>query len=131
MMAANRGAFAQFAPAGVVRPNPGTAISMGAHLVMLAWSIGAIGLLAGAMAKRRVSALGPVAIAVVALYLFDFLASSWRPLAVAAVISPFHYYQGVAVFAGTANSYQDFLVLGSMTVAATTTAYWRFNLRDV
>jgi CelD/BcsL family acetyltransferase involved in cellulose biosynthesis len=106
-------------------------VSMAAHLVVLAWAIGAFGLAAGAFARRRITALGPTVIVVVTLYLFDFLAAAWRPLAAAAVISPFHYYQGISLLAGTTHSERDLAVLGSMTLAATAIAYWRFCTRDV
>jgi hypothetical protein len=131
MIAASRLALGVFAPEGAIWPSLGTIGLMGAHLAAIAWCFGTFGLAIAAMVKRRVSALGPAAIGAVAFYLLDVLAGAWQPIAPAALLSPFHYYQGTSVLAGTASSTRDLLVLGSMSLVSSIVAYWRFSARDL
>ncbi len=131
MMTASRLALGALAPAGAQWPSFGSIALMAAHLVAIAFCFGAIGLAASAMARRRISAMGPVAILALSLYLLDLLAGAWPPMAATALLSPFHYYQGTAVLAGTANSARDFAVLGTMSIIPAAVAYWRFSTRDV
>lgn len=131
MMISSRIALGVFAPEGAEWPSTRSIALMAAHLVAIAWCFGTLGLAAASMVKRRLSAMGPAAIGAVSLYLLELLAGAWPPIAPTAVLSPFHYYQGVAVLAGTANSARDFLVLGSMSAASAAVAYWRFNARDL
>jgi ABC-type transport system involved in multi-copper enzyme maturation permease subunit len=123
--------LAGYAPNGARWPSAAVLASMAAHLVALAWCVGALGLATAAAVSRRMSAMGPVAIAAVSLYLLDLVATAWRPLAPVAIVSPFHYYQGAAILAGTADLLGDLLVLGSMAAVAFAFAYWRFSTRDV
>jgi hypothetical protein len=131
MLLATATALRMYAPAGAAWPPPRMLGAMAAHLVALAWCFGAIALAAAASVRRRASALGPVAIAAVTLYLLDLLAPAWRLLEPTAVLSPFHYFQGPAVLGGTADSVRDLTVLASIALVATATAYWRFGARDV
>jgi ABC-type transport system involved in multi-copper enzyme maturation permease subunit len=131
MVVAGYLALQAFAPPGARWPTAATVLNLAGHLVVLAWCFGAIGLAVAAFARRRLTATGVVGIAAVFLYLLEFLGNAWRPAQWAAVVSPFHYTHGAAIVAGQANSTQDFLVLGSVTVVATAIAYWRYSVRDV
>lgn len=131
MMCSTWLALSAFAPDGARWPTVASTAAMAAHLVAIAWCFGTLGLAFSAIVRRRMSAAGPAAILAVSLYLVDLLAGSWQPIRVAGVISPFHYYQGAEVLAGTADSARDLLVLGSMSLALASLAYWRFNARDV
>lgn len=131
MMSTTWLALAAFAPEGASWPNATSVASMGAHLVAIAWCFGALGLAISAMVWRRMNAVGPAAIVAVSLYLLDLLAGSWQPIRAAGVISPFHYYQGAAVLAGSADSSRDLSVLGAMSLTFALLAYWRFSARDV
>ena len=131
MLLATWVALSASAPNGSTWPSAATLTSMAAHLIALAWVFGALGLAAASTVRRRMTAMGPVAIAAVSLYLLDLLAAAWRPLAPLAIGSPFHYYQGAAILAGSADVGADLLVLGSMTIVAAVCAYWRFSARDV
>jgi ABC-2 type transport system permease protein len=131
MVAAGYAALGIFAPPGAHWPSAGTTANLAGHLVVLAWCFGAIGLAVAAFARRRATATGVVAIGAVFLYLLEFLGNAWEPAGHAAVLSPFHYFQGAAVLAGTANSARDYFVLGSVTLIATATAYWRYSARDL
>ncbi len=131
MTLSSRLALAAFAPDGARWPDAMTVGAMAGHLVAVAWCFGAAGLAAASIARRRLSAMGPVAILAVSAYLLEVLAGAWAPIASTALFSPFHYYQGAAVLSGTADSVRDFFVLGSMSLAFATLAYWRFQVRDV
>jgi ABC-2 type transport system permease protein len=131
MMASTRLALGAFAPEAARWPSFRAIGAMAAHLVAIAWCFGALGLAWAAPASRRMSAMGPVAVLAVALFLLDFLANAWRPAAPLAVISPFHYYQGITVLTGAANTGRDLLVLASAAAVAAATAYWSFAARDM
>jgi len=131
MLASSRFALVAFAPPGARWPSATSVGLMAAHLVAVTWCFGTAGLAAASVARRRLSAMGPVAILAVSLYLLEVVGGAWAPVAWTTVISPFHYYQGAAVLAGMADSTRDFLVLGSMSLASTAVAYWRFHARDV
>jgi hypothetical protein len=131
MPAATWLALALFAPDGVVWPEARVVILLMAHLTAVGWCFGGVALAAGAWARRRGSALAPVAIVAVALYLVDVLAESWAAMAQAGRVSPFHYYHGAAILAGTANTTVDLSILGATSVVAVGLAYWRFGVRDL
>jgi ABC-2 type transport system permease protein len=119
------------APAGVMWPQPRLLLTLMIHLAAVGWCFGAIGLAAAASARRRGLAQAPVAIGAVAFYLLDVLGESWSALRPLARVSPFHYFHGAAILAGTADSAVDILVLGSTGVVVVAVAYWRFHGRDV
>jgi ABC-2 type transport system permease protein len=131
MLLATALALRLFAPAGAQWPSGEVLRGLATHLVALAWCFGAIGLAVAAGARRRAGALGSVAIAAVSLYLLDLLAPAWRALQPFAIVSPFHYYQGPSVLAGTADNARDFTVLATIALAATAFAFWRFGRRDL
>jgi hypothetical protein len=119
------------APAGVAWPETRVWILMAAHLTLTAWSFGAIGLAAACWARRRGAAIATVAMTAIALWLLDFLGLLWPAAAVASRLSPFYYFHGGWILAGTAHSGRDLVVLGAITAAATSVAYWRFARRDL
>ena len=120
-----------FAPTTAQWPSARTVADLAGHLVALAWCFGGAGLAVAAFSRRRLTATGIVAVTAVFLYLLEFLGNAWEPARRAALISPFHYTRGAAVFAGQGNSALDFAVLGSVMLAGTAIAYWRYNARDV
>jgi ABC-2 type transport system permease protein len=131
MMAATWGALAAFAPSTAVWPTVTTMAACGIRLVAVAWCIGAAGLALAAFARRRAGGFAPAAVAAVSLYLLDLLAGAWRPIQPAGLVSPFHYYQGAAVLAGSATTARDLGILLSMTIPLVMLAYWQFGRRDV
>jgi ABC-2 type transport system permease protein len=119
------------APQQASWPEPRIVAKMGAHLMLVAWGFGAWSLAASAWARRRGAAVAVVAIVGVALYLLDFVGTLWRPVGRLAILSPFHYFHGGEILAGTANTAQDIVVLGSIALAGFAVAYWRFGRRDL
>ena len=112
-------------------PEPRVVAKMGAHLMMVAWCFGAWSLAVSAWARRRGTAVALVAITGMVLYLLDFVGTIWKPMARLAMLSPFHYFHGGEILAGTANSVQDFTVLGTVALAGVVIAYWQFRRRDL
>jgi ABC-2 type transport system permease protein len=102
-----------------------------AHLTLVAWCFGAAALAAAGWARRRASALAVVSIAAVALYLVDFLGLWWSPAESLARFTPFFYFHGGMLLAGADDPARNLLVLGSLTLAASLTAYARFARRDL
>lgn len=131
MTAASWAALGAIAPAGAEWPSFNSIGRLAAHLVAIAWCFAALGLALATMVRRRTSAFGPAALIAVALYLLDLIAAAWPALESAAMLSPFHYYQGAAVFAGRTDTARDLLVLGTVSAALVSTAYWRFSVRDL
>ena len=124
-------ALVMFGPDGEAWPAPRVVVSMAGHLTLIAWCFGAVSLAASGWARRRGSAITAVGVTAVALYLLDFLATLWRPLRGVAVVSPFHYFRGGEILAGTANTTRDLAVLGTITIAAVAVAYVAFRRRDL
>lgn len=131
MMAATWGALAVLAPAGVTWPPAATVGALGVHLTALAWCFGATALALASFARRRSGAHAPTVMAAVSLYLLDLLAGAWPAIRPAAVLSPFHYYQGTAVLAGSANLARDLITLVAIALGLIVIAYSQFNRRDV
>lgn len=119
------------APEGADWPRTDIVLTLMAHLWSVGLCAGGFGLAAGAIAQRRGAAFAPIAIAAVALYLLDGLGESWDAIEPLARLSPFHYYHGAEILAGTANTRLDLTVLLTSAVIATAVAYWRFSARDV
>lgn len=119
------------APRGARWPEARVVSLLIIHLGAVAWSFGAAALAATAWARRRGSAQAPVAIAAVALYLIDLLGASWAPARPYARLSPFHYYQGAAILAGTADPARDLSILAAIALAGIALAYWQFGRRDL
>ena len=124
-------ALTMYGPAHEAWPSPRVVVSMVVHLILLAWCFGAISLAASGWARRRASVMTAVALAAIASYLLEFLATIWRPLRGVAVLSPFHYFRGGEILAGTANTTLDVAVLGTITLAAVAVAYVAFRRRDL
>jgi ABC-type transport system involved in multi-copper enzyme maturation permease subunit len=119
------------APPGDAWPESRLLVLMIAHLTAVAWCFGAAGVAASGWARRRASALAMVAIASMVLYLVDFLGLWWSPMAAVARLSPFFYFHGGPLIAGTADAVRNLTVLGGATIAAVGVAYWRFERRDL
>jgi ABC-type transport system involved in multi-copper enzyme maturation permease subunit len=101
------------------------------NLLAVTWAFGAATLAAAAWARRRVSAQAPVAVAAIAFYLLNFLASMWAPARSFAWVSPFHYFAGAALLGGSGNLAFNLSILGTVTAVAAAVAYWQFSRRDL
>ena len=107
-----------------------TALLLG-HLAAVAVCFGSFGLAVAAGATRWSTAFTTAALAVVVLYLVDFLAIGWPVMRSIAWISPFHYYPALDIVAGDPLNVSDITILLMATAIFSTAAYWRFTHRDL
>jgi len=101
------------------------------NLLAVTWAFGAATLAAAGWSRRRVTAQAPIAVAAIAYYLLNFLASMWTPARSFAWLSPFHYFAGAAILSGGGNLAFNLSILGAITFVAAAVAYWRFSERDL
>lgn len=120
-----------FAPANVAWPSVRTVLVMIAHLSLIGWCFGAFGLAASGWFSRRASAIAAVAISSMAMYLIDFLGLWWSPMQWLGRLTPFYYFHGGPILAGTSDPAVNLPVLGLATVAGAIVAYWRIGKRDL
>ena len=120
-----------FAPAEVAWPSARIILIMIAHLSLIGWCFGAVGLAVSGWTSRRASAIAIVSIASMALYLIDFLSLWWKPMEAIGRFTPFYYFHGGPILAGTSDPVVNLSVLGLATLSASAVAYWRFARRDL
>jgi ABC-2 type transport system permease protein len=119
------------APAGARWPDTRTIGDLMAHLTAVAWCFGGIALAAASFARRRGAAQSAVGVTAVALYFLDFVGDAWSRAGWAAPLSPFHYFHGARILAGTAHSSRELGLLLTLGGLAVVVAYWRFQRRDL
>ena len=101
------------------------------NLLMVTWCFGAATLAAAGWARRRITAQAPLAVAAIAYYLLNFLATMWEPARSFAWLSPFHYFAGAAILSGGGHLAFNLPLLAAGTVIASAVAYWQFSRRDL
>jgi ABC-2 type transport system permease protein len=131
MVAGTFTGLAILAPAGSAWPPFPRLLTLAAHLVALAWVFASAGLVASALARRRGTAFGSVAVIVVCLYLLNFVADAWDKAAPLRPYLPFHYFPGFEVASGTAPTAHDLGMLAALSAVLVAVAYWRFERRDL
>jgi ABC-2 type transport system permease protein len=112
-------------------PETRTVLLLILNLLAVTWAFGAATLAATGWARRRISAQAPIAVAAIAYYLLNFLASMWTPARSFAWLSPFHYFAGAAILSGGGHLTYDLSILGGITLVCAAVAYWQFNRRDL
>ena len=131
MMGGTFAGLAALAPAGPAWPRFPRVLDLAAHLVALSWVFASAGLTASALARRRGTAFGGVAVIVVCLYLLNFIADAWPKASALGPYLPFHYFPGFEVATGTASTARDLGVLVAVATVLVAVAYWRFDRRDL
>jgi ABC-2 type transport system permease protein len=119
------------APPDAQWPDPRTALSLSAHVCLIAVCFGSAALAASGWTRRRGAAVGAVAIVAIAAYLVELLESIWAPARDVARFSPFHYFNASGILTGSAPEFRNLAVLGTIALAATAVAYWQFSRRDL
>ena len=119
------------APPRVPWPEPRIVILLIVNLLMVTWCFAAVTLAAAGWARRRVTAQAPIAVAAIAYYLLNFLATMWAPARSFAWLSPFHYFTGAAIISGSGSLGFNLSILGIATAIACGVAYWQFGRRDL
>src|SRR5262249_7484464 len=92
---------------------------------------GGVGGGAPGRARRRPPAAGAPAVTTLAASLVDYLGRIWDPARIAARLSPFHYFEPMALIAGDATNGTNLAMLVAVGAAAAALAYARFSRRDL
>jgi ABC-2 type transport system permease protein len=103
------------------------ATSLGA--IVLCW--GGVALAVASGARRRATAAGATAVTTLAAYLVDYLGRIWDPARLAGRLSPFHYFEPMALISGDAINGANLAVLLGIGAAGVAIAYVRFARRDL
>jgi len=112
-------------------PEPRVVMMLMYHLAAVSWCFGAAALAAAAWARRRGAAQALVGVSAIAFYLLDTVADAWDRVAWLAPLSPFHYFHGAGILAGSTDPARDLPVLVAAGLAGTAAAYWQFRRRDM
>ncbi len=119
------------APKATATPAVRLILSLAVNLWALVLSVGGVGLAVGAVSRRRSTAAGAVGIATLALFFVDYLARIWKPAKSIAWLSPFHYYDAMAMVMGRPLPWGDVGVLVMSGVAGIVVAFVLFQRRDL
>jgi hypothetical protein len=118
-------------PRDAPRPDAATIRSLAVLLgaVSLCW--GGIALALAAGSRRRAVASGTTAIAALAAFLVDYLGRIWEPARLVSRLSPFHYFEPMAIIAGAPPAGRDVTTLLGIGAIAAAIAYVVYARRDV
>lgn len=105
--------------------------SLAANFWALLECVGGVSLAVAAASRRRSSAVGAIAILTLVLFFLDYLARIWKPAASIAWMSPFHYYDAMAMVMGRTLPGSHLVVLGVTGLAGIVLAFVLFSRRDL
>jgi ABC-2 type transport system permease protein len=131
MAGGTRLGLAMFASPEFEPPSAAATARLLLHLAAVAACFGGLALAVAAGARRWSTAFTTSSLAVVVLYLVDFLAIGWPPIRAIAWFSPFHYYPALSVLTGTAPAWRNLAILITAAAVLSAIGYWRFNRRDL
>jgi len=104
-------------------------LAAGLAAIMACWA--GVTLAIASAARRRAAAGATAAVAAIAAYLLDYLGRAWEPASALSVISPFHYFDPMAVIGGQPLSGWNISVLVAIAVTGATIGYVVFSRRDI
>jgi len=124
-------ALATLAPADAPPLRPGLVSSLAINVSALVLCWGGITLALAARARRR-GAVGTVAAGLAfSTFLVDYLARVWPPAAKVAWLTPFHYFDPMAMLLGAPMPVGDVWTLVIAGLASVAVAYWIYERRDL
>lgn len=107
-------------------------VRLAINLVAVAWTLGALSLLAASVSRRRGVAAGGTGIVALALYLLTFLAGIWPRAKPFGPLSPFHYFQPLGIVSGLGTRWAtDVLTLAAAGLVLCGMAFVAYSRRDV
>jgi len=118
-------------PAAAERPPFALIRSLAVTLAAIVLCWGGVALAAAAAARRRATAAGMTAVAALASYLVDYLGRVWDPARLASRLSPFHYFEPMALLTGGALNAGNVAVLLAIGAAGVVAGYAIFSRRDL
>jgi len=131
MVAGTRIGLSVFASPRFDAPSAGVLGGLILNLASVAVLFGAVGLAIAAGARRWSTAFVSTVLAIIALYLIDFLAIGWPMMRSVAWVSPFHYYPALSIITGDAPLGRNVAILLTAAAGFVALGYWRFNRRDL
>jgi hypothetical protein len=131
MVGATAVALHLLTPGTTAAPATRLILSLAANLWALVFCVGGVALAIGAAARRRGTAAGVVGVVTLALFFVDYLARIWKPAARIVWLSPFHYYDAMAMVMGRPLSTGHVAVLASTGLVGIVLAFVLFGRRDL
>lgn len=124
-------ALATLVPADAPPVRPGLVGSLAINLAALVFCWGGLALALAARARRR-GVVGTVAAGLAfTTFLVDYLARVWPPAATVAWLTPFHYYDPMAMLLGTPLPLAHLWTLVIAGGGGIAVAYWIYGRRDL
>jgi ABC-2 type transport system permease protein len=119
------------APSGAERPSLTMLVSLAVTLaaIMASWAGVALAIAAGS--RRRAVAGGLAGALALGAYLLDYLGRAWEPANAISRLSPFHYFEPMAVVMGGPLSAGNIAVLLEISAVGTLVGLVTFARRDV
>ena len=118
-------------PADAEGPSIGVFLRLAISLatVMACW--GGITLAIGAASRRRSVAASIAGVLALTTYLLDYLGRAWQPAAAVSKLSPFHYFEPMAVMTTDSLSVTNVVLLVAVGVAGALASYVAIGRRDI
>jgi ABC-type transport system involved in multi-copper enzyme maturation permease subunit len=131
MLAASTLGLAWLAPPGAPTVPRGLLPSLAVNLWATLFCIGGVSLVVASASRRRSVASATCGLAMLALFLVDYLSRVWPPAASLAPVSPFHYFDAMALVTGRSLPLGHVAVLAGAGAAGVALAFLLFARRDL
>jgi beta-exotoxin I transport system permease protein len=119
------------APPTVRLPEPRVIVSLALNLALLVLAWGGIALGLASFAKRRATAATACGFLAFATFVLDYAGKFWKAVQPASRISPFHYFDSLAMIGGRTLATTDVVALAGMLAASAVIAGVAYAWRDL
>jgi ABC-type transport system involved in multi-copper enzyme maturation permease subunit len=118
-------------PADAEPPSIGVVLRLASSLatVMTCW--GGVTLAIGMLSRRRSVAASIAGLLALGTYLLDYLGRAWEPAAAISRLSPFHYFEPIAVMTSQSLSGTNVAILMAIGCAGVVASYIAIGRRDI
>lgn len=123
--------LATLAPADAERPSTGLILSLAANLGLLGLTWSSLSLAVACASRRRGVAAGISGVSALVLFLLDYVARLWEPAQRLAWLSPFHYFDPLAMVMGAELPGRHLIALSAMAAGGLAASYVFFLRRDI
>jgi ABC-type transport system involved in multi-copper enzyme maturation permease subunit len=118
-------------PADAERPPFGVFARLAISLATVITCWGGITLIIGSASRRRAVAASVAGVLALTAYLLDYLGRAWQPAAPVSKVSPFHYFEPMAVITTQSLSAADTTILLALGAAGVVVSYIAIGRRDI